>query len=109
MGFHFYSRGSIALLTGNSRNGLIETNDGGQTPYINTTCDLRKVVPMTAIAIGAGWQYRSIAIRGGYEITHMQGVFERPRFTDDVSAGKVITRPSNLSLEGFFFQMSFGF
>lgn len=109
MGFHFYSRGSIALLTGNSRNGLIETNDGGQTPYINTTYDLRKVVPMTAIAIGAGWQYRSIAIRGGYEITHMLGVFERPRFTDDVSAGKVITRPSNLSLEGFFFQMSFGF
>lgn len=109
MGFHLYTRATAGLLTGTSKNSLLERNDSDATTYINTAYDVRKVVPMGTVAIGAGWQYRTIAIRGGYEIAHWHGVFERPRFVDDVSAGKVVTRPSNLSLEGFFFQMSFGF
>jgi hypothetical protein len=105
-GFHFYSRTLAGLITGRNTNRLIETNDAGATTYVNTSYDIRKVVPMGSIAVGGGWQYRTIAIRGGYEITHYQGVFERPRFTDDVGQGKVITRPANLTLEGLFLQVA---
>lgn len=105
-GFHLYTRATGGLLTGNSVNALIETNDNGATTYINTRNDVRKVVPFGSIAIGGGWQYRSFAIRAGYEITHFQGLFERPRFVDDVSPGKVINRAANLSLEGLFLQAS---
>ena len=61
---------------------------------------------MGSIAVGGGWQYKSISLRGGFEITHFQGAFERPRFTDDVGQGKVNTRPANLTLEGLFLQVA---
>ena len=105
-GFHLYSRALGGLITGRSTNRLIETNDAGATTYVNTNYDVRKVVPMGSIAVGGGWQYRTIALRGGFEITHYEGIFERPRFTDDVGQGKVITRPANLTLEGVFFQVA---
>ena len=108
-GFHLYSRATAGLITGRSTNQLLESNNAGATAYINTNYDVRKVVPMGSIAIGAGWQYRTISIRAGYEITHWQGIFERPRFVDDVSQGKVVTRPADLTLEGLFIQLGLSF
>ncbi len=105
-GFHLYGRAYGGFMSGNSTNSLLETNDNGATTYVNTRYDVRKVVPFGSVAIGGGWQYRSIAMRAGYEIQHWQGIFERPRFVDDVSQGKVITRPANLCLEGLFLQVS---
>lgn len=105
-GFHLYTRATGGFLTGNSVNAVIETNDAGATTYVNTRNDVRKVVPFGSVAIGGGWQYRSVALRAGYEVTHFQGIFERPRFVDDVSPGKLINRPSSLSLEGLFLQAS---
>lgn len=105
-GFHVYGRVTGGLITGRNVNKLIETNDNGATTYVNTQYDVRKVVPTGSIALGGGWQYRSISLRGGYEITHWQGIFERPRFVDDVGQGKVITRPANLTLEGLFLQVA---
>ncbi len=105
-GFHLYGRALGGFMSGNSANSLIETNDNGATTYVNTRNDVRKVVPFGSVAIGGGWQYRSIAIRAGYEVQYWQGIFDRPRFVDDVGQGKVITRPANLSLEGLFMQVS---
>ncbi|MBM3983190.1 MAG: hypothetical protein FJ304_23555 [Planctomycetes bacterium] len=108
-GFHFYGRASGGLITGRSTNSLLETNDTGGTTYINTRYDVSKVVPTGTIGIGGGWQYKSLAIRAGYEVTHWQGIFERPRFVDDVSPGKVVTRPANLTLEGLFIQVGLSY
>jgi hypothetical protein len=108
-GFHLYTRATAAMLTGRDTNQLVETNDSGATTYVNTTYNVRKVVPMGSIAIGGGWQYRTFYFRAGYEITHWNGIFERPRFVDDVSQGKFITRPSNLTLEGLFLQVGLSF
>jgi hypothetical protein len=108
-GFHFYSRAIGGLISGRSTNRLLETNDGGATTYIDTSYDVRKVVPMASVLVGFGWQYRTISIRAGYEVTQWGGVFERPRFVDDVSQGKVITRPSNLTLEGLVLQLGLSF
>jgi hypothetical protein len=108
-GFHLYSRALGGLITGRNTNQVIETNDAGATTYINTSYDVRKVVPMASVLVGVGWQYRTISIRAGYEVTHWQGVFERPRFVDDVSQGKVITRPANLTLEGLVLQLGLSF
>jgi hypothetical protein len=108
-GFHLYTRAMGGLITGRDTNRLIETNDGGATTYVNTAYDVRKVVPMGSIAIGGGWQYRTLSIRAGYQVTCWQGLFQRPHFVDDVSQGKVINQPSNLTLEGLFLQVGLTF
>lgn len=105
-GFHAYTRVQAGLLTGRGTNKLVETNDAGATTYVNTHNDVRRVVPYGSFALGGGWQYRSISLRGGWEVTHYEGLFERPRFTDDVGQGKVNTRASNLTLEGMFIQVA---
>jgi hypothetical protein len=108
-GFHLYARGSGGLLTGQSDNPYIESNSAGNTLYASTANDIRKVVPVASVGIGAGWQYRSVSLRVGYEITNYFGVIDQPRFTDDVGLGKLTTRSSDLSLEGLFFQLGLAF
>jgi hypothetical protein len=108
-GFHLYSKASVGLLSGLNTNPLLETNDAGGTTYVNTTYNVRKVVPTGTVGIGGGWQYNNLSIRAGYEITEWNDIFERPRFTDDVTPGKIVTRPSNLTLEGLFIQVRYSF
>lgn len=105
-GFHLYARGQFGLLSGRATNQVLETNDNGATTYANVRNDIQKEVPFGTLALGLGWQYRTISLRAGYEVTHWQGIFDRPRFVDDVGQGKIINRPSNLSLEGLFMQVS---
>jgi hypothetical protein len=108
-GLHLYSRAGAGLLTGRSTNRLMETNNADGTVYVDTRYDVRKVVPVASLAVGGGWQYRTVSIRAGYEITHWPGFGEPIRFVDDVSQGKIGTRPAALSLEGFFFQVGLVF
>lgn len=108
-GFHLYARASGGLLTGRSDNPLIETNNKGKTTYANTAYEIRKVVPMASAGFGAGWQYRTVTLRVGYEITNYFNAIDQPRFVDDIGVGKIVTRPSNLSLEGLFVQVGLAF
>ena len=108
-GFHLYGRANGGLLTGPSTNPLLETNNSGATVYANTAYDVRKVVPVVSLGVGGGWQYRTVSVRMGYEVTHWFGVIDQPRFTDDVSRGKFVSRSANLSLEGLFIQVGLTF
>jgi hypothetical protein len=108
-GLHAYARASGGLLNGRSTNSIRETNNAGGTVYADSRYDVRKVVPVAGLAIGGGWQYRTVSIRAGYEVTHFFGLTEPLRFVDDVGQGKLVTRPSYLSLEGFFVQVGFTF
>jgi hypothetical protein len=108
-GFHLYARASGGLLTGESKNPFIETNGGGNTIYADTANNIRKVVPVANVGIGGGWQYRTVSIRVGYEITNYFNVIDQVRFTDDIGVGKFTTRQSNLSLEGLFLQVGLTF
>jgi hypothetical protein len=106
-GFHAYARFTGGLISGTSANSLVETNDGGNTLYANVPYNVEKVVPVATLAIGGGWQYRSVSLRFGYEVTQWFGLTERVRFTDDVSQGAFISRPGNLSLNGLFIQLGY--
>ncbi|MBA4063153.1 MAG: hypothetical protein C0501_05465 [Isosphaera sp.] len=108
-GLHGYVRTFGGLLTGRSMNALLETNNNGGTTLVDNRFGFRKVVPFGSVAVGAGWQYRTVSLRAGYEIVHYWGLTEPVRFTDTVSQGKLVTRPSDLSLEGFFVQAGFAF
>jgi hypothetical protein len=108
-GFHAYARASGGLISGTSHNTQVEMNDGGATAYVNAKYDVRKVVPVSTIAIGGGWQYRTVSIRAGYEITQWYGLGERTRFVDDVGQGKINPQSTNLSLEGLFLQFGMTF
>jgi hypothetical protein len=108
-GFHAYARATAGLLMGQSNNNFVETNDAGATLYVDSQYNVWKCVPIASVAVGGGWQYRTISIRAGYEITHLFGVTDPLRFIDDVGQGKLSTRPSNLSLDGFFVQIGLTF
>lgn len=108
-GFHLYARASGGLLTGQSNNPILETNNAGQTVYVNSSYDVRKVVPVASVGVGGGWQYRSVSIRVGYEITNWFNLIDQPRFADDVAQGVLVTRSANLSLEGLFVQFGLTF
>jgi hypothetical protein len=108
-GFHLYGKVSGGLITGPSTNPLLETNNSGATVYANTAYDVRKVVPTVSLGVGGGWQYRTVSFRMGYEITHWFGLIDQPRFTDDASRGKFVSRSADLSLEGLFIQVGLAF
>lgn len=108
-GFNLYARGSAGLIGGSSSNPLLETNDGGNTVYANVNYNIPKVVPMASIGFGGGWEYRSVSIRVGYEMTEWSGINERARFTDDIAQGPYTSRSGNLSLEGLFVQFAVKF
>lgn len=108
-GFHLYARAAGGLLTGSARNPMAETNDAGRTPYRSTSYDLRKVVPVAAVGVGGGWQYRTVSVRAGYEVTHYFGLTDQPRAADDLGRGAVAGRPAGLSLEGLFVQVGLQF
>ena len=108
-GFHLYGKASGGLLTGASTNPVRETNNGGRTVYVDSVYDVRKVVPMASVGVGVGWQYRTVSVRAGYEITHFFDLIDQPRFADDVGQGKFIARSANLSLEGLFLQVGMAF
>lgn len=108
-GFHLYGKVSGGLITGPNNNRLVETNNSGATTYVNTNYDVRKVVPTASVGVGGGWQYRTVSVRMGYEVTHWFGLIDQPRFTDDVSRGKFVNRTADLSLEGLFIQVGLAF
>jgi hypothetical protein len=108
-GFHVYARGTVGLLTGMSHNPLVETNDAGRTRYADLGYDVRQVVPTAGLGLGGGWQYRTVTVRVGYEITHYFNLIQQPRFVDDVGAGKFVGRPASFSLEGLFAQVGVAF
>jgi hypothetical protein len=108
-GLHLYARASGGLIGGSSSNPLLETNDGGSTVYANVNYTVQKVVPVSSIGLGAGWEYKAISIRFGYEMTQWYGLTERVRLTDDVAQGSFTSRSGSLSLEGLFVQFAMKF
>jgi hypothetical protein len=50
-----------------------------------------------------------VSIRAGYEVTNYFNLVQQPRLADDVAPGKVVTRPSNFSLEGLFVQVGLAY
>jgi hypothetical protein len=103
-GLHLYARASGGLIGGLSANNVLETNNGGSTVYTNVNYNAQKVVPVAGIGFGGGWEYRSISIRFGYEMTQWYGLTQRVRFTDDVAQGPFTSQSGSLSLEGLFVQ-----
>ncbi len=108
-GFHLYLRGSGGLLSGLNEEFRRETNDNGRTVYTDVPAGYRTVVPFASTGVGGGFQYRSLQLRGGYEVTHWFGLTNRARFTSDVAPGAIAPRSANLSLDGLFLSVGFTF
>ncbi len=108
-GFHVYGRATGALLSGPADNFYRDANDGGRTVSADLTQTLRKVVPTAGLAIGAGWQYRTVTLRAGYEVTHWFGLTDRVRLASDVAQGAFTAPSGNLSVEGLFIQFSLAY
>ncbi len=103
-GFHLYAKGSAAMMTGDLRNTLNETNNAGQTVYADIDYSTRRVIPVTTLGIGGGWMHENVTFRVGYEITNWFGLIDTPRFTGELAEGKYTTRNGDFSLEGIFAQ-----
>ncbi len=108
-GLHVYGRATGALLSGPADNTYRDANDGGRTVYADLTHTLRKVVPTAGLAIGAGWQYRTVTLRAGYEVTHWFGLTDRVRLASDLAQGAFTAPSGNLAVEGLFVQFSLAY
>ena len=104
MGLHAYARATGALLTGPSDSRTRDLNDAGRTTYVDLSHTLRKVVPNAGIAVGAGWQYRTVSLRAGYEVSHWFGLVDRVRLNSDTAQGALSTTSGSLAVEGLFIQ-----
>jgi len=105
-GFHFYVRANGGLLVGDSTTSWLETNDGGNSVYVNAPYNVRKTVPYAGLGVGLGWQYRTVSVRFGYDVTQYFGVTDRVRLANDVAQGAVTPRATNISLDAFFAQFA---
>ena len=59
-----------------------------------------KVVPVLELGFGVTYQLRSFRLTAGYEFTNWYGLSNLPDFADDVHAGKLVRRISDLSIDG---------
>ncbi len=104
-----FGKAQGGLIYGHTVSGLIETNNGGATLYNNVSDVYHSIVPMIGCAIGATWQYRGVTMTAGYQAVNWFGLIQRQAMINDFSEGKMIPRASDLSLDGFFFQLGFAF
>ncbi|MCE9530425.1 MAG: hypothetical protein K8T89_04735 [Planctomycetes bacterium] len=107
--FSVFTKASGGLIYGRNRSALFETNNGGGTVYTDVASLDRPIVPMIGLALGATWQYRGFSFTGGYQAVNWFSLVQRPTLIDDFSEGKTLPRTSDLSLDGFFFQLGFQF
>lgn len=105
-GFSFFTRASGSLLVGDFRTRLLETNSAGNTLVADISEKYEKVVPVAELGVGLAWQRGNFRVTAGYEITNWFGMVESRDFVDDWHESRMSTRTSNLSLEGFFFQLA---
>jgi len=108
-GIHFYFRASGGLLVGDSTTSWIETNDAGNSVYVNAPYDVRKTVPFGSLGIGLGWQYRTVSVRFGYDVTQYYGATDRVRLSSDVAQGAIAPRSTNVAVDAFFAQFALTF
>jgi hypothetical protein len=107
--WELFARGQSSLLTGTLRNPITETNNAGLTTYAALDYSTRRVIPTLGLAIGAGWHYKNVSLRGGYEIQNWFGMIDTPRFTGELAEAKFTTRSGDLSVEGLFFQLGIAY
>lgn len=105
-------------LFGNARGGLIygdfaasalETNGAGAVVNADLSDNFTGVAPFGSIALGGTWTWRNISLTAGYEVTHWSNVVARPTLVDDFAEGKTLVRRSDLSFDGVFFRVAFGY
>lgn len=108
-GFSLFARASGSLVVGDFKTRLTEANDGGATVNTDVSDDFEKMVPVTEIGIGVGWQYRTLWVRCSFEMSNWFGMVDSPDFADDVHQGKLTHRTSDPNLEGLAVQAGLSF
>jgi Legionella pneumophila major outer membrane protein precursor len=105
-GFSAFGRAKAGLVVGDVHNSLRETNNGGLTTNADISEQYYATIPVLEMGSGFSWDYRSLRISAGYEMTNWFNMVDTPTFTNDFAEGKIGRRRSDLSLDGLFVQMS---
>jgi hypothetical protein len=108
-GLSVYSKGSAALLVGDMKTGLTETNNRGNTVNADIQDKFARVVPVVSAGVGLNYQFRNVKASVGYEVTNYFGLIQRTQFVDDFAEGKITTRSGDLSLDGFTFRLGWDY
>jgi hypothetical protein len=106
-GFTMYARAAGSLLEGRYEVSESETN--GPATLLNVADKFERVVPVTELGLGVGWERNNVRLRIGYEMTNWGSLVDRVDFVDDVHRGKLVHNLSDLSLSGLTLQLAFGF
>jgi len=104
-----FGKASGGLIYGRSSSGIYETNNGGATLYTDVGGQNNPIVPLVSLALGASYHYRGLSFSAGYQAVNWFGLIQQPNLIDDFSEGKLLNRSTDLSLDGFFFQLGYEF
>lgn len=99
-GLSLFGRANASLVGGEFHSTLMETNNAGATVLTNFTDRFDKVVPVTEMTMGLGWQYHNLRLTAGYQFINWFGLVNVPSFVNDAHQGKFVQQTSDLSLEG---------
>jgi hypothetical protein len=108
-GFGLVAKGSGALLVGESRSRLTETDNAGATTDVNVSDKVQVVIPVLELGLGVAWQYRALQVSAGYEMSNWFNLVDSVDFVDDVHQGKLVHRTSDLSLDGLVLQIGMSY
>jgi len=108
-GFSLFGRANAALLGGDFHATLVETNNAGATTLTNIGDHFSKVVPVTELTMGLGWQYQTLRLTAGYSFINWFGLVNVPTFTDDAHQGKLTYQTGDLNLQGLLLRAEWWF
>jgi hypothetical protein len=104
-GFRFFGRGRGALVVGDTRDSLRETDNAGLTLNANVRDHYFQTVPVLEMATGVAWEHRNLRLAVGYEVANWFNLIDSPTFVNDFAEGKIGRRHGDLTLEGLFVQL----
>ena len=104
-----FGGGRGGLIYGTFRGDLVETNAGNTILTTDLSDRFTGVAPTASAWLGGSWQWRSVSVAAGYEVTHWFNVAARPTPVDDFAEGKLLRRRGDLSFDGVFFRVGIGY
>jgi hypothetical protein len=99
-GLGLYARARAALLSGEVRNDLVQTDNFGRLTLVNLTEKRQRVVPELELGLGLALEWECVSLRVGYELSNWFGLIDSPDLPDGTGVGRVGRRGGDLSLEG---------
>jgi hypothetical protein len=103
-----YGKAFASLMSGEFKTNYTQFVQGGGVAVVDVRDDFEKVIPVSELGFGLGWQGEHMCFRVGYELQNFFGLVDRIDFNDS-SSFKPSWRTGDLSLEALTLTVGFAY